>query len=141
MIRQDIFDNLCNESNDQPRRSDPAIPSSSPQAGSSMTRQRATRIRGGGGPDPGLLSRTTMTKSDEEVVLHPNFNSSLVHPLDLVNAALLSQNPGAKVALTHDDVWCNLLRDNFPKLNYTILTDVARSYTNTIEYDCVSLEK
>ncbi|KIL65122.1 hypothetical protein M378DRAFT_162378 [Amanita muscaria Koide BX008] len=130
MIRQDIFD-LCN---DQPRRSDSVIPSSSPQAGSSsMTRQRATRIRGGGGPDPGL-SRTTMTKSDEEVVF-------LVHPSDLINAALLSQNPSAKVALTHDDVWCSLLRDNFPKLNYAILTNVARSYTNTIEYDCVSLEK
>ncbi|KIL60820.1 hypothetical protein M378DRAFT_167637 [Amanita muscaria Koide BX008] len=84
-----------------------------------MTRQRATRIRGGAGPDPavsrltgaGLFSRTTMTKSDEEVVLHPNFNSSLVHPSDLINTALLSQNPAAKVALTHDDVWCNLLRD------------------------------
>ncbi|KIL62142.1 hypothetical protein M378DRAFT_166125 [Amanita muscaria Koide BX008] len=148
MIRQDIFDNLCN---DQARsRSNSAIPSSSPQAGSStMTRQRATRIRGGAGPDPavsrltgaGLFSRTTRTTSDEEVVLHPNFNSSLVHPSDLINAALLSQNPAAQVALTHDDVWCNLLRDNFPKLNYATLINVARSYTHTIEYDCVFLEK
>ncbi|KIL65582.1 hypothetical protein M378DRAFT_161892 [Amanita muscaria Koide BX008] len=85
MIRQDIFDNLCK---DQPR-SDSAIPSSSSQAGSSsMTRQRATRIRGGGGPDPGLLSPM---KSDEEVVLHPNFNSSLVHPSDIINATILSK--------------------------------------------------
>ncbi|KIL63027.1 hypothetical protein M378DRAFT_731739 [Amanita muscaria Koide BX008] len=87
MIREDIFHNLCN---DQPHRSDPAIPSSSSQAGSiRLTRDRATRIRGGGGSDPmskrltdglGLSSWTklsSMTKSDE-VVLHANFNSSLV---------------------------------------------------------------
>ncbi|KIL55611.1 hypothetical protein M378DRAFT_170916, partial [Amanita muscaria Koide BX008] len=49
MIRQDIFDNLCN---DQPRGSGPAMPFSASQAGSiSMTRQPATRIRGGGGTD------------------------------------------------------------------------------------------
>ncbi|KIL60817.1 hypothetical protein M378DRAFT_167632 [Amanita muscaria Koide BX008] len=63
-----------------------------------MTRQPATRIRGGGGPDPvskltgvGLFSRTTLTKSDEEVVLHSNSHSSLVHPSDLINAVLLGQ--------------------------------------------------
>ncbi|KIL58185.1 hypothetical protein M378DRAFT_338666 [Amanita muscaria Koide BX008] len=119
MIRKDIFDKLCN---DQPHGSDPAIPSSSSQAGSiSTTRQPATRIRGGGGSDPmskrltdgGLLSWTkmsSMTKSDE-VVLYANFNTSLVHPSDFINAGLLSQDPDAKVALTHDDVWCDLLRD------------------------------
>jgi hypothetical protein len=86
MIRQDIFDNLYN---DQPDGSDPAIPSSSSQAGSiSLTRQPATRIRGGGGSNPmskrltggGLLSWTktpSMTKSDK-VILNANFNSSLV---------------------------------------------------------------
>ncbi|KIL63037.1 hypothetical protein M378DRAFT_12410 [Amanita muscaria Koide BX008] len=127
--------------------------SSSSQAGSiRLTRERATRIRGGGGSDPmskrltdgGLLSWTrmsTMTKSDK-VVLHANFNSSLVHPSDLINAALLYQNPDAKVVLTHDDVWCDLLRNNFPKPNYATLINIARSYTNTVdEYDCVSLEK
>ncbi|KAM6499883.1 hypothetical protein JOM56_005391 [Amanita muscaria] len=130
MIRQDIFDHLCN---DQHRGTDPAMHSSSSQAGSiRLTRERATRIRGGGGYDPiskrltdgSLLSWTrmsTMTKSDK-VVLHANFNSSLVHPSDLINAALLYQN--------------------FPKPNYATLINIARSYTNTVdEYDCVSLEK
>ncbi|KIL63092.1 hypothetical protein M378DRAFT_733815 [Amanita muscaria Koide BX008] len=97
MIRSDIFDNIYN---DQPHGSDPAISSS--QAGSiSLTQQPATRIRGGGGSDPmskrltggDLLSWTKIsstTKSDE-VVLHANFNSSLIHPSDLINAALLGQ--------------------------------------------------
>ncbi|KIL58181.1 hypothetical protein M378DRAFT_338610 [Amanita muscaria Koide BX008] len=137
MIRQDIFDHLCN---DQPHGSDSAILS---QAGSiTMTRQPATRIRGGGGSDPmskrltgGLLSWTAMStmRQSDEVVLHANFNSSLVHPSDVVNAALLSQNLDAKVALTHDDVWCDLLRDNFPKLNYATLINSARSYTNIVD--------
>ncbi|KIL63053.1 hypothetical protein M378DRAFT_732563 [Amanita muscaria Koide BX008] len=150
MIRPDIFDDLCN---DQPHGSGPAMLSSSSRAGSiSVTRTRATRVRGGGGSDPmskrltdgGLLSWTkmsSMTKSDE-VVLHANFNSSPVHPSDLINAALLSQNPGAKVSLTHDNVWCDLLRDSFPKLNYATLINIARTYTIIVdEYDRVSLEK
>ncbi|KAM6501690.1 hypothetical protein JOM56_001667 [Amanita muscaria] len=112
MIRQNIFDNL-------------------------PTRQRATRIRGGGGTGfasrikkiltgKGPSTRTTVTKSDD-VVLHADFNSS--------------PNPDARVALTHDDVWCDLLRNNFPKLNYAALTNIARLYTSSIdEHSCISLE-
>ncbi|KIL63088.1 hypothetical protein M378DRAFT_164975 [Amanita muscaria Koide BX008] len=98
MVRQDIFDNL---GNDQPRGSGSAMPFSSSQAGSiSMTRQPATRLRGGGGTDfmskiltgKNLFDRTTTpTVTTDKVVLHPNFSSSPVHPSDVINAALLSQ--------------------------------------------------
>ncbi|KIL66405.1 hypothetical protein M378DRAFT_160860 [Amanita muscaria Koide BX008] len=100
MIRRDIFDDLCN---DQPHGSGPAMSSSSPQAGSSnpirVTRHRAWRIRGGGGTDPNIGSplkttwttKSTVTPGSDEVVLDANFNSSLIHPSDLVNAALLGQ--------------------------------------------------
>ncbi|KAM6497640.1 hypothetical protein JOM56_005588 [Amanita muscaria] len=78
----------------------------------------------------------------EEVVLHDDFNSSPFHPSDLINTALLGQNPDAKVALTHDDVWCDLMRNNFPTLNYATLMDIAQSYTTMIdEFGCISLEK
>ncbi|KAM6488965.1 hypothetical protein JOM56_015601 [Amanita muscaria] len=105
------------------------------------------------------LVENTRRLSDE-VVLHANFNSSPVHPSDLINVALLSEYPAAKVALTHDDVWCDLLRNNFPKLNAASLMSIARSYTIIDEYginamclfkaylshcnrllDCVTLEK
>ncbi|KAM6499200.1 hypothetical protein JOM56_004708 [Amanita muscaria] len=85
---------------------------------------------------------TSTVKKSDEVVLHANFNSSPVHPSDFINAELLHQYPNAKVAITHDDVWCDLLRTNFPNLDYRILEKVARSYTIMIdEYGCVSLEK
>ncbi|KIL63942.1 hypothetical protein M378DRAFT_163905 [Amanita muscaria Koide BX008] len=143
-IRQDIFDNLYS---DQLRGSNPAMRSSSLQAGSSTTRSS-----GGRGNDPmsktltggGLFSPITMSTpiKSGEVILFASFNSPIVHPSDLINAALMSQNQGAKVALTHDDVWCHLLRDNFPKLNYATLLNIARSYTITVdEYECISLQK
>ncbi|KAM6499196.1 hypothetical protein JOM56_004704 [Amanita muscaria] len=96
MIRQDIFDKL-------------------------PTRKPAQRIRGGGGND--LLSRVlsggnpltrtkkSNAKKSDKAPLTANVNPSLAHPSDLINAELLTQNPDAKVALTHDDVWCDLLRD------------------------------
>ncbi|KIL65355.1 hypothetical protein M378DRAFT_538964 [Amanita muscaria Koide BX008] len=79
------------------------------------------------------LVENTRRLSDE-VVLHANFNSSPVHPSDLINVALLSEYPAAKVALTHDDVWCDLLRNNFPILNTASLRSIARSYTIIDEY-------
>ncbi|KAM6501148.1 Ankyrin repeat-containing domain protein [Amanita muscaria] len=124
MIRQDIFDHL-------------------------PTRRPAHRIRGGGGSD--LMSRiltggnpfTRTTRSTveklDEVVLRANFNSSPVHPSDLINAALLRQNPDARIALTHDDVWCDLVQANFPKPNYVTLINIAQSTID--EYGCVSLGK
>ncbi|KAM6502909.1 hypothetical protein JOM56_002886 [Amanita muscaria] len=112
MIRQDIFDKH-------------------------PTRQLASRIRGGGGtgftskikkiltgesPGTTMSTMSTVMMSDE-VILHANFNSSPVHPSDLINNKLLSQNPDAKVALTHDDVWCDILRD------------VCFFYSALIDYD------
>ena len=65
MIRQDIFDNICN---DQP---DPV----------NIKRQRATRIRGGAGPDPTLNTLTLFSRTPNEIVLLANFNPSLVREL------------------------------------------------------------
>ncbi|KIL56385.1 hypothetical protein M378DRAFT_524170 [Amanita muscaria Koide BX008] len=107
MIRADIFDKLCNN---QPPKFDTAILSPSPQAGNgdlTQRQQQATHITGGGVTD----RMSTRTRPKDAVVLHANFNSSPIHPSDIINTALLSQNPDAKIALTHDDVWCDLLRD------------------------------
>ncbi|KAM6499185.1 hypothetical protein JOM56_004693 [Amanita muscaria] len=63
----------------------------------------------------------------ERVIIQADFNASPLHPSDLVNAALLRQEPDAKIALTHDDDWWDLLRD------YEDLGKIASSYASVID--------
>ncbi|KIL57964.1 hypothetical protein M378DRAFT_355984 [Amanita muscaria Koide BX008] len=142
-LRQDVFDNLVNDLLRKP-------PSPEPERNLTQRRGPAQRIRGGAGPDPGLRVPVQDTQrrgqTTDRFILHTEFNLPPVHPSDLINSALLKENSGAKVAVTHDNDWCELVKDIFENLEHSQSLDlakIAQSYcTSPIDqYGCISFEK
>ncbi|KIL64640.1 hypothetical protein M378DRAFT_582422 [Amanita muscaria Koide BX008] len=123
MLRKDVWDNAVD-----PRSTATAyMPSSSSSSDPESKQMRRDdsgnqndhlRREDGGGSEPDEpmdvdtpLVTTSSQIGAERVIIQADFNVSPLHPSDLINAVLLSQEPGAKVALTHDDDWWNLLHD------------------------------
>ncbi|KAM6499202.1 hypothetical protein JOM56_004710 [Amanita muscaria] len=149
MLRKDVWDNAIDPYSTG--TSYITTSSSSPNPGSKRARQgdfsnHLCREDGGGSESAGGTSRrpaqntyecgikpmnvnpvlTTSSQMAERVIIQADFNASPLHPSDLVNAALLSQEPDAKIALTHDDDWWDLLQD------YEDLGKIAPSYTTSV---------
>ncbi|KIL65792.1 hypothetical protein M378DRAFT_461967 [Amanita muscaria Koide BX008] len=71
----------------------------------------------------GNTSRSHNTCFSGEVMIEADFpTASPLHPSDLINSMLLHSDPSAKVAITHDAVWCEMLlkacRGSCPSFNW-----------------------
>lgn len=93
---------------------------------------------------------------DNKTVQNQNMSASMIasdffnaasptHPLDFINAILLRSNPRARVALTHDTIWCDTLRKRFASGHFNfdidkILAHISDSYVSSLdEFGCISL--
>ncbi|KAM6493117.1 hypothetical protein JOM56_011251 [Amanita muscaria] len=161
MLRKDVWDNAVDPYSATTAYMPPSSSSSDPESkqmrrdDSGNQNDHLRREDGGGSePDGRTFKRLAQSTSEhgielmdvdtplttssqigaERVIIQADFNVSPLHPSDLINAVLLSQEPGAKVALTQDDDWWNLLHD------YEDLTRLASSYTSAIDEYGVQLD-
>ncbi|KAM6503995.1 hypothetical protein JOM56_000938 [Amanita muscaria] len=80
-----------------------------------------------------------------EVVIEADFPTEPpLHPSDLINSMLLQSDPSAKVAITHDAVWCEtLLKFATSRSDFTMgdmLDAIAERYSSTTDKSgCISL--
>lgn len=92
----------------------------------------------------GSDSAATLKNESERVMLKENFSPPLLHPSDPINTMLLQSEVRAKVALTHDDVWCAILPDKFASSDKVdeLRKNVSESYSHSVdEHGAVFLVK
>ncbi|KAM6497425.1 hypothetical protein JOM56_007898 [Amanita muscaria] len=155
MLPEDIWNNITNSQSTgtssvtvspyQPRSGNQ---SESPRQGDSSNQDDASQSGTDNSPvsDCGTTraaqNTCSRTNTSARVILYEYSKTSPAHPSDLINAILLCQKPKAKVALTHDDDWCDLLQyQQHSKIHDSeALTKFGLPYTSNVdEYGCASL--
>ncbi|KAJ7707393.1 hypothetical protein B0H17DRAFT_1000475, partial [Mycena rosella] len=79
----------------------------SPSQGSSIFSWSLSAL---GGPQAGSKHHASSSGGVELSDLSPV--SKIFHPAELINNYLLHKTPQAKVVMSHDDDWCNILQDD-----------------------------
>ncbi|KAI6103757.1 hypothetical protein EV401DRAFT_696527 [Pisolithus croceorrhizus] len=80
------------------------------------------------GSSHGHKQPTAMIVEDNPTLSQP------FHPSDIINGFLLSKNPSAKVAITHDDQWMEMMKEGLTHEDF-LQTDHLRAYLDGYNVD------
>ncbi|KIL56457.1 hypothetical protein M378DRAFT_468977 [Amanita muscaria Koide BX008] len=152
MLRKDIWKNIMNRQfagtsyvTATPYRPHSGNKPESPCQDNSSSQDDPSQSRADNSPmfDCGTSrpAQNTCSRTDTSarVILYEYSKTSPAHPSDLINAILLCQEPKAKVALTHDDDWCDLLRYHSQILESEALAKVGLPYTSNVDENAFPL--
>ncbi|KAF8997765.1 hypothetical protein BDQ17DRAFT_845341 [Cyathus striatus] len=89
--------------------------------------QSSKRSRNDGNASEGQSSAFKYSSNDISITSFPVHNNTF-HPLDAINDVLLSQIPGACIAVTHDKMWTELSDYTVEQLHETIRDRYVISY-------------